>query len=146
MNSENDYMSNGYRVTPKCLAEAICYKMTDQEIDHIQDDPYKDFVEISERIMNFFGFSERIIDNILEKSERGFLYDLEDMDLVESDTEETRLYNGREWRTNYWILNKEKIHEAAKLYREGKNRNSNNESDKYSVYDDVPDGVWYRPS
>ncbi|MDH7508181.1 MAG: hypothetical protein QHH00_02130 [Methanomassiliicoccales archaeon] len=91
-------------------------------------------------IMNFFGYSERIIDNILEPEDRDAFYMLEDTGILTTEREETTLYDGREWRIHYWLFRKERILELLEM--NGSNKHFDNEVD--SVYDEIPDDVWQR--
>src|SRR2546427_13123242 len=55
-------------------------------------------------VLNFFGYSERIIDNVLEPEDRDAFYMLEDSGILTTEREETTLYDGREWRLRHWAL------------------------------------------
>ncbi len=92
-------------------------------------------------VLNFFGFGERIIDNMLEPEDRDTFYMLEDLDLLETEREETTLWDGREWRIHYWVLNKEKISEMAKGKIEKRVEEVESEED---VYSELPDEIWAR--
>lgn len=94
--------------------------------------------EIAQRVMNFFGYNERIIDNILEPEDRDAFYMLEDSGLLTTEREETTLYDGREWRIHYWLFRKEKI---AELLESRKDGNIEIVGEK-SVYDEVPEDLW----
>ena len=52
---------------------------------------------IAEHALGFFGFSNRIIDNALEPTDRNLFYQLQDYDLLTTESEETTLWDGREW-------------------------------------------------
>lgn len=93
---------------------------------------------MAQHVMNFFGYSERIIDNILEPEDRDAFYMLEDSGLLTTEREETTLYDGREWRIHYWLFRKEKILEMVKSAR-AKEALLKIES---SIYDDVPEDIW----
>ncbi|MEF8874391.1 MAG: DUF6015 family protein [Candidatus Thermoplasmatota archaeon] len=93
---------------------------------------------MAEHVLNFFGFNERIIDNILEQEDRDVFYMLEDAGLLTTEREETTLYDGREWRIHYWLFEKEKINDLIEN-KSSKERSDEKEND---VYDEVPDGVW----
>lgn len=95
---------------------------------------------MAQHLMNFFGFSDRIIDNILEPEDRDAFYMLEDSGLLTTEREETTLYDGREWRIHYWLFRKDKIIEMAEAKRQ---EEAMREEDS-SVYDDVPEDVWKR--
>ena len=96
--------------------------------------------EMAQHILNFFGYSERIIDNILEPEDRDAFYMLEDTGILTTEREETTLYDGREWRIHYWLFRKERIHELIdeKIPMEGDAAGS------LSVYDELTDEAWQR--
>ncbi len=93
-------------------------------------------------VLNFFGYSDRIIDNILEPEDRDAFYMLEDAAILTTEREETTLYDGREWRIHYWLFRREKIEELISGIDDG----SREEEAEQSVYDDLPDDVWERGS
>ncbi len=68
---------------------------------------------VAAHVLNFFGFNERIIDNVLEPDDRDTFYMLEDRGILETERDETTLYDGREWRIHYWMICKERIVELA---------------------------------
>jgi hypothetical protein len=74
----------------------------------------EDAEAIASNILNFFGFNERIIDNVLEPDDRDTFYMLEDCGILETERDETTLYDGREWRIHYWMFNKERILQLAR--------------------------------
>ena len=92
---------------------------------------------IAQHVLNFFGYSERIIDNVLEPEDRDAFYLLEDSGILTTEREETTLYDGREWRIHYWMFRKERIAELVQVARarEELQRVGN-------VYDDVPEDFW----
>jgi len=92
-------------------------------------------------VLNFFGFGDRIVDNILEPEDRDIFYMLEDFGLLVTEREETTLYDGREWRIHYWLLKKNTIHTMAHM-DDGKLRSE--DSDFYDVYNEIPDEIWSR--
>lgn len=93
---------------------------------------------MAEHVMNFFGYNERIIDNILEQEDRDVFYMLEDAGLLTTEREETTLYDGREWRIHYWLFRSDKIY--ALVDTQSKDDQGGDGDD--SVYEDVPEGVW----
>ena len=95
---------------------------------------------MAQHVMNFFGYSERIIDNILEPEDRDAFYMLEDTGILTTEREETTLYDGREWRIHYWLFRKERIFELIS----GNGRGNGLASGDDSVYDEVPEDVWQR--
>jgi hypothetical protein len=68
------------------------------------------------KIMDLFGFDDRIIDNILDQPDRQLFYLLEAKGLVETQREEITLHNGKKWRIRYWSLNKKKIYQLSAKY------------------------------
>ncbi len=98
--------------------------------------------EMAEHVLNFFGFGERIIDNMLKTDDRDIFYMLEDLGILKTEREETTLYDGREWRINYWTLKKKYIADltSGNLSCEDGNMSINEEE----VYDDLPDDIWSR--
>ncbi len=74
----------------------------------------EDARSIAAHVLNFFGFNERIIDNVLEPDDRDTFYMLEDTGILETEWDETTLYDGREWRIHYWMFRKDRIFELAR--------------------------------
>src|SRR3970040_2363698 len=92
---------------------------------------------MAQHVLNFFGYSERIIDNVLEPEDRDAFYMLEDSGILTTEREETTLYDGREWRIHYWMFRKDRIAELVEAQK------AKEEAEKaVSVYDDVPEGLW----
>ncbi|MDW5563801.1 MAG: DUF6015 family protein [Methanomassiliicoccus sp.] len=96
--------------------------------------------EMAQHILNFFGYSERIIDNILEPEDRDAFYMLEDTGILTTEREETTLYDGREWRIHYWLFRKERIHELI----DGKGSLEGDTAGSMSIYDELTDEAWQR--
>ncbi len=69
---------------------------------------------IAAHVLNFFGFNPRIIDNVLEPDDRDTFYMLEDTGILETERDETTLYDGREWRIHYWMFRKDRIFDLAR--------------------------------
>ena len=92
-------------------------------------------------VLNFFGYSERIIDNVLEPEDRDAFYMLEDSGILTTEREETTLYDGREWRIHYWMFRKERIAELSEAQK------AKEEAERTgSIYDDVPEDTWVASS
>ena len=87
----------------------------------------------------FFGFSDRIIDNVLQPEDRDTFYMLEDAGLMETAREETTLYDGREWRIHYWAIKLSEIFKRSETVEAGPEQLSNN-----SIYEDIPEDIWSR--
>jgi len=102
--------------------------------------PEEEARAMAQHVMNFFGYSERIIDNVLEPEDRDAFYMLEDAGILMTEREETTLYDGREWRIHYWMFRKERIHELI----HGRAKAEGLLGDAVNVYDEVPDDIWNR--
>ncbi len=96
---------------------------------------------LARHVLNFFGYSDRIIDNILEPEDRDAFYMLEDAGLLTTEREETTLYDGREWRIHYWLFRKDKIKEQVSSDPAAVQEDADEVS---HVYDDLPDDIWHR--
>lgn len=133
---ETSQIYNGEIITVEILAKAIS--------NGISKSRYKLSVEeaklTAEHVLNFFGFSTRIIDNILEPEDRDTFYTLEDLGILSTEREETTLHDGREWRIHYWILNYNKIMKLAS--GETEYVEDSIEEDPTEVYKELPEDVW----
>ena len=95
---------------------------------------------IAEHALGFFGFSNRIIDNALEPTDRNLFYQLQDYDLLTTESEETTLWDGRERRIHYSKF-KANAEELARL--SAVEDKSEEEEDPYAgIYEDVPVSLW----
>jgi hypothetical protein len=68
---------------------------------------------------------------------------MEDSKILTTAREETNLYDGREWRINYWHWKKDRIY---KLLHQNKNEDKE-EEEEYTVkdmYDEMPEETWLR--
>ena len=102
-------------------------------------------------VMDIFGYDDRVIDNVLDPEDRQLFYILEEEGMLTTEREETTLYDGREWRTHYWVLKKNIILKYSQ--EDGKRvRTSIQEkrqaavavkdiSDE-SIYDELAEDVW----
>lgn len=103
--------------------------------------------ELADHVLNFFGFGERIIDNMLKTDDRDIFYMLEDLGILKTEREETTLYDGREWRINYWTLKKGYI---SSLTGGGRKERTSLEGlvhlgkEDPSVYEELPEDMWKR--
>ncbi|MDR0523827.1 MAG: hypothetical protein LBG62_05350 [Candidatus Methanoplasma sp.] len=91
-------------------------------------------------VLNFFGYSDRIIDNILEPEDRDAFYMLEDSGILTTEREETTLYDGREWRIHYWLFKRDRIGDLISLSAPEEAAEPGEES----PYADLPEDVWRR--
>jgi hypothetical protein len=65
------------------------------------------------RILNYFGFRTRIIDNAIHPEDRKLFYELHDAGLLQSTWEAVLLMNGRSWRIFYWELHEADLTRSA---------------------------------
>ncbi|HEX9709911.1 MAG TPA: DUF6015 family protein [Candidatus Thermoplasmatota archaeon] len=96
--------------------------------------------QMANHVLNFFGFNDTIIDNILEPEDRDAFYMLEDLGLLQTEREETTLYDGREWRIHYWMFRKDKIYDLVS----DEDGEGGDGGDVADVYAEVPDDIWSR--
>lgn len=94
-------------------------------------------------LLNFFGYSDYIIDNILHTEDRDVFYMLEEEGLLTTEREEIYILKGKVWRIHYWMLRKRKILELARAVDE-KEEKEKKKDEFSSVYDDMPDDLWSR--
>ena len=119
-------------VTVDELTQAICNSPNNRGIQEMAAD------DLALHILNFFGYSDRIIDNVLEPEDRDAFYMLEDASILTTEREETTLYDGREWRIHYWLFRREKI---ADLIRNCKVDDKEDDSFGFSLDDE---DIWQR--
>ncbi len=131
-----DNMNDGM-ITIGVLAKAIRNCVDKKGLE------YDETVRMAEHVMNFFGFNERILDNILEPEDRDAFYTLEEYGLLVTEREETTLYDGREWRVHYWKLKKDVI---MNLTNHGEPEKRKRRTEDYSFYDEIPEDIWKRES
>ncbi len=102
--------------------------------------PSEEAGHLAQHILNFFGYSDRIIDNMLEPEDRDAFYMLEDTGILTTEREETTLYDGREWRIHYWLFRRERILELL-----GRDDGAGDvHMGAESIYDDIPEEFWSR--
>jgi hypothetical protein len=100
-----------------------------------QDDTNK----LADYLMNFFGFEDYIIDNVLDADDRDVFYTLEEEGLLRTESEEIYLLKGKMWRIHYWILKKREILSLAR----DKAVEAPVKDDGYATcYKGVDDEVW----
>lgn len=105
--------------------------MGQEEVDHL-----------AMYLLSFFGFSDAIIDNILDTDDRDVFYMLEEEGILSTSREETYTIKGKVWRIHYWILKKREILELAReALPEGAKAKERGE---FAVYDEVDPRVWAR--
>lgn len=97
-------------------------------------------------VMDVFGFQDRVIDNVLDPEDRQLFYILEEEGMLTTEREETTLYDGREWRTHYWVIRKDIIIK----YANDENKRRTVLSDKQTIedisdkaiYDSLEEDMW----
>ncbi len=109
-------------------------------IDNRMEMEEEDAYRLAHHVLNFFGYSDRIIDNILEPEDRDAFYMLEDAGILTTEREETTLYDGREWRIHYWLFRKDKIG----ILMEGSRATTPEADEGNSIYADLPADIWRR--
>ena len=95
-------------MTLKTLTDAIRNRV-DEEMEQTVAE------SIAEHALGFFGFSDRIIDNALEPTDRNLFYMFQVYNLLTTESEETTLWDGREWRIHYWKF-KPDLRESVEAY------------------------------
>ena len=122
----------GDSLTVDCLTRAIINSYDRSGM------PEEQAKHMARHVLNFFGYSDRIIDNVLEPEDRDAFYMLEDSGLLTTEREETTLYDGREWRIHYWLLRRNKINDLVDACTE----NGPGSATDANIYDDIPDDFW----
>ena len=102
---------------------------------------HEEAFDLAQHVLNFFGYSNRIIDNVLEPEDRDAFYMLEDSGVLTTEREEITLYDGREWRIHYWLFRTDKIEE---LIRNEKPETEDVEEEEVDIYKDLPREAWVR--
>jgi len=98
-------------------------------------------------VMDIFGFQDRVIDNVLDPEDRQLFYILEEEGMLTTEREETTLYDGREWRTHYWVIRKDII---LKYAQDENKRTRSVLSDRQTIedisdeaiYDALEEDIW----
>ncbi|MCK4634546.1 MAG: hypothetical protein KAT37_01610 [Candidatus Aenigmarchaeota archaeon] len=92
-------------------------------------------------VLDLFGYDDRIIDNTLDPEDRQLFYILEEEGMLVTEREENTLYDGRTWRTHYWIIKGDTIlRYSSKDYKSGSG-NMPKKPEK-NLYDTLPDDLW----
>lgn len=98
--------------------------------------------DMAQHVLNFFGYSDRIIDNVLQPDDRDLFYMMEDNGLMVTAREETTLFDGRDWRIHYWLFKKDRVFELSDPNRKISKKK---DADPFSkLYEDVPEDAWAR--
>ena len=84
-------------MTVESLATAISV-IPDLELER------EESLNLSHRILNYFGYGGSVNDFILKRDMRGIFYMLEDASLLTSHIKETTFYDGKRWTLFFWTL------------------------------------------
>ena len=103
--------------------------------------PEEDAMRDANFVMDIFGFDDRVIDNVLEPEDRQLFYILEEEGMLTTEREETTLYDGREWRTHYWLFKKHQVFMMSAEEREIRRRRKARPQES-DVYHQMPDDLW----
>jgi hypothetical protein len=119
-------------LTLEDLAMAISNRIGIEEEDAVRDANF---------VMDIFGFDDRVIDNVLEPEDRQLFYILEEEGMLTTEREETTLYDGREWRTHYWLFKKNQVFLMSEEEREVRRRKKAQPTEA-TVYSQIPEEAW----
>jgi len=125
------------RITVEDLERAIGIVLEKHDMDPALAE------DMSEKVMNLFGYDKTITDNLLSPDERDTFYKLQDLDILFTEEETTNLPSGKKWRIHYWVLNESKIRDLLEKDQEGEDEE---ETEKKTIYDELSDEVWERGS
>ena len=98
-------------------------------------------------VMDIFGFQDRVIDNVLDPEDRQLFYILEEEGMLTTEREETTLYDGREWRTHYWVIRKDIIlkyalDENKRTRSVLSNKQTIEDISDEAIYDALEEDIW----
>ena len=98
-------------------------------------------------VMDIFGFQDRVIDNVLDPEDRQLFYILEEEGMLTTEREETTLYDGREWRTHYWVIRKDIILKFSQDENKGRrsvlsDKQTIEDISDEAIYDALEDNIW----
>ena len=99
--------------------------------------------KLADYLMNFFGFEDYIIDNVLDAEDRDVFYTLEEEGILRTEREEIYLLKGKMWRIHYWILRKREI---LALAREKAQAPHKVEESYTTLYGQMGEEVWHSRS
>jgi hypothetical protein len=122
-------------ITVDLMARAISNGMSRQSKRMSEQEAY----DIAFHVLNFFGYSRYVIDNMLEPEDRDAFYMLEDLGILDTEREETTLFDGREWRIHYWLIRPENVRKLA--FNNG-TKPEDPISTETMIYDGLPEDIW----
>ncbi len=65
--------------------------------------------ELTYYVINFFGYGDQVVDNILTPADRHVFNTLEELGVLKTRMEEINVARGKLWRIHYWVYRKENI-------------------------------------
>ncbi len=74
-----------------------------------------DVLDLCDFVLDFFGYEDYVLDNVLSPPERDAFYDLEENGVLKTQAEEVTLSKGKVWRVNQWVFRRNKILQFAKM-------------------------------
>jgi len=129
------------------LCDAICYILKPNGMSSQNDIAglEKASMDEAERILNIFGYSNEVVDNVFEPQDReDFMYPLEKGGIFRTGREETYLLKGKTWRAFYWIFRKDELLRLAREYRNSKVPVPKQAEDHGAIYGKIPPETWQR--
>lgn len=96
----------------------------------------------AQTLINFFGYEDCIIDNVLTPQERRLFYRLERHGILSSMREETTLHTGNPWRIHYWRLERKKILQNAQKKIPSSSKEASAQQEYEDLYDGLPQDFW----
>ncbi len=96
--------------------------------------------KLAEYVLDFFGFDDAIIDNMLKAKDRDVFYMLEEEGFLSTFQDTIVIKKGKTWRIHYWVLKKDQIIKLSQDVKEPEQEKVG----KYDFYSDIPEDVWNR--
>ena len=93
---------------------------------------------MADHLLGFFGYQDRVIDNMLEPTDRNLFYQFQDWGLLNSESEETTLWDGREWRIHYWKIRTERVVDTSFFDKE----ESDVDPEVVNIYESLSPADW----
>jgi hypothetical protein len=97
------------------------------------------------KVLDFFGYEDRVIDNLLDRDDRQLFYQLQEHGILHAEREEMTLYDGRGWRIHYWCLNKDIIFESGTSCYEEHSVDADQAlavSNQIDIYENISTDMW----
>jgi hypothetical protein len=94
---------------------------------------------MADHLLGFFGYQDRVIDNQLKPIDRNLFYQFQDWGLLDTESEETTLWDGRVWRIHYWKVKTERVVDTSFFDKED---SSVIDSAAVDIYTTLSDDKW----